>query len=329
VGREALVVAHKNADPDAVGAAVGVKNLLNIYGVEAQLVFPEGPSRESKLLMESLGIREDYYTSLEECATETLIIVDTASPVQLGDHRRCFGEFTDLIVVDHHKGNILGSKATVPIIVSDAASTSEIEAFIARLLRVHLSRPIAGMLLAGILRDSRWLRITGPFTVEAVGYLLDLGASTSEISRILQDTPMRDVSERIALLKAASRLKIARICGEILLAVTHIGSFEASVARALLTLGADVAVVAKNTREGVRISVRTSPRAESNGITALAVSKYIAEKFGGEGGGHVSAAGVELLTQKYTAEMIVEELARSLPGKLARMCVEARRAGNE
>ena len=323
-----VVVVHRNADPDAVGAAVGVVEALGIYGSSSSIVAPEGVSRASKRIVEELGVGDLFVKEVKPgLRPSMLVIVDTANPMQLSPYEWLLDEAGEIVVIDHHREGGLRDMADTAIVIPDAASTSEIVAFSGSLLRIPFSPAAASALLAGILFDTRNLRITGPFTAEALGFLLDLGADQGLVARIARETREKDTSERIALLKAMSRLRYARACKDILVAVTHVGSFESSVARSLIDLGADIAVVAKDTREGVRISVRTSPRAEAVGITALDIARFIGEKLGGEAGGHPSAAGVSVRSQTLTAEDVADRLAISLPGKVARLCTAVTRNG--
>ena len=323
--RGAVIVTHRNADPDAAGAAIGVAEAALLYGSKPIILAPEGLSKASRRLAEAVEVDKRFAGDVTQ-EIDTVIIVDTASPGQLAPFDRLLEKARRIIAIDHHASNMLSDIVDSAIILPSAASTSEIVAYAGKLLRIAFSWRAATMLYAGILSDSRMLRISGPFTAEALAYLLDMGARTGLVSSVARDVREKDTSERIALLKAASRLRYARACKNILVAVTHVGSFEASAARALIELGADVAAVAKDSREGVRVSVRVSQRALSSSVSASSVAKYIGEKLGGEAGGHESAAGVIIRGQALSAEDVAERIARSLPGRVARMCVEARRS---
>ena len=328
--REAIVVAHKNADADAVGAALGVAYILRIYGVTANLVFPEGPSRMGKLILDRFGVRR-WSPDCNAYGSGTrplLVIVDTANPIQLGECSWLLKSSTRSLAVDHHSRGTLPSIVDVLLTLPGAGSSSEIVAVLADTLSIRLPENIANALYAGILIDTRWLRNPGLWSFHALDYLLRSGASPGTVASVLRETQERDTSERIAILKAMSRLRYSRACRDILIAVTHVGSFEASVARILVDAGADVAVVAKDYREGVRISIRVSQRAVKAGIEAGILAEYIASKLGGEGGGHPGAGAVTIVTQSLTAEHVAEELARSLPGKVSRLCVGARGDGH-
>jgi nanoRNase/pAp phosphatase (c-di-AMP/oligoRNAs hydrolase) len=100
-------------------------------------------------------------------------------------------------------------------------------------------------------------------------------------------------SERIARLKAAKRRKLVRVNGW-LVAFSHVSAYQASSARAMVSLGAHVAVVAGSRGEKVQISLRASPDFYKK--TGVHLGKDIARPLGeylnGMGGGHSLSAGV-------------------------------------
>ncbi len=248
-----------------------------------------------------------------------MIVVDSSNPSQLGGLATLASrEGPPVILIDHHQPGLIASIAKLRLVDSSAASTTEIVSSILAELSLCIRPREASLALAGIIYDSRRFRIIGSHTFRASLYLQSCGASLVDVD----SKGDSDFSERFARIKAASRLRPARICGDIILAVTRVGSFESSVARALLELGADIAVVVGGS-EGIRVSIRTSKRALENGIRADEIAVYIAGRYGGEGGGHKQAAMVHLNPDPDPA-ILVEELSKSLPGKLARLCVEWR-----
>ncbi|MEB3844353.1 MAG: DHH family phosphoesterase [Desulfurococcales archaeon] len=324
-GRRINIVAHRNADLDAVGAAFGVAELAKGYGVEPRIVFPEGPNRSARTLLESLGVGEWR----EECDSENPVItVDVANPYQVGVCENQARKAT-VIAVDHHKESTIRHLAEIPIIITDAASTSEIVAAIGWGLDFSFTPKTANILYAGIMSDTRGARTVGIFTFEALAFLHALGANPEFIARTGRSVKEPDTSERIAVLKALSRMILGRACKDILVTVSYVGSFESSAARAMLEAGSDVAIVARDTREGVRVSIRVSKRALDNGIEASSLASYIAEKYGGEGGGHPAAAMAEIRGQNYSAELVARELGVSLPGKIGRICTRNRELGGQ
>lgn len=289
--------------------------ILREYGVRVCHYIPEGPSKAARAILEELGVE------LEPCQPEgagLIIVVDSSNPAQLG----ALGgklEGSKIILVDHHSPGGLMEIADLPIVDPEAASTSELIGVLAATLGVRLNDKEASAGLTGIAYDTRRFRIIGAYTFDAASYY------SSQGGRIIEP-PSEEIgfSERYARVKAASRARVARICKELILAVTHVGSYESSAARALLDVGADIVVVVAGSGRARRISVRVSGRAVSSGVAADELARFIAEKLGGEGGGHAQAAMVHLPEEGGDPSNIAEELARSLQGKAARLCVRGR-----
>jgi len=324
LGKRNVILAHANADLDAVGAAIGLAEILETYGVNSKIIFPEGPSRVARELLEKLNIKYPYSSKITPGVIDSIIVVDTANPVQLHPHTEIIDDAGYAVVIDHHKEGRLKDIVDKAIVLPEASSTSEIIATIARNLSVPLNPSVATLVYAGIISDTAGLRHPGVFTFIALDYLY-MNSANVNILRELHDTGQPDLSERIAIFKALSRLSYARICKEIIIAITHIGSHESQIARKLIELSGDVAVVVKDTEIGVRIAIKVSKRALENGIRANEIALYIAEKYGGEGGGHDATAMVAIRTMEWTAERLSEHLGRSLPGKIARLCTARRK----
>ncbi|MCE4620091.1 MAG: DHH family phosphoesterase [Desulfurococcales archaeon] len=315
-----VIVGHSNADPDALASMILLSRILENYGVEAIHVCPEGPSKLSRQLLGQVGIEQRCMDSISNPRFyEWVIVVDTSNPAQLGISMEDL-EGSKLIVIDHHYPGKLSNNALLKIIERRAASTTEIVAVLAEALDVIVDEKTAFIGVAGIYYDTGRLKRIGIYTIPALDYLVSMGGKPLLLE--VEDLPF---SERYARIKAASRMKTARICKELILSFTHVGSFESSVARGLIDLGADVAIVVGGGTP-TRIAVRTSNRALNNGLTARDLAKYIAERFQGEGGGHPQAAMAHIKSDM-PREEIVEILYRSVPGKAARICVGAR--GNE
>jgi len=81
---------------------------------------------------------------------------------------------------------------------------------------------------------------------------------------------------------------------DFLFVVSHSSSFESSVARALIDLGADfAAVIARPSSSELRVSLRcTKSFSNSYSVNLGQLSQFVASRFGGTGGGHQTAAGM-------------------------------------
>jgi nanoRNase/pAp phosphatase (c-di-AMP/oligoRNAs hydrolase) len=145
-------------------------------------------------------------------------------------------------------------------------------------------------LLIGLTYDSKHFILGSPSTFQAATTLMHRGANYEEIIDLLR-SPM-DFSERMARLKAARRHNVYTIDGWIIV-VSKVGAFEASAARSLLDLGADIAIVAteKKKEKIVRISGRAKRGiTQQTGLHLGKIFQRIGPLINGEGGGHQNAA---------------------------------------
>jgi phosphoesterase RecJ-like protein len=144
--------------------------------------------------------------------------------------------------------------------------------------------------------------------------IMEQGASLDKVLKALQSPPP-DISQRIARLKAAKRMHVLR-AGELIIAITHVGAYEASAARALLDLGADVAIIVSEHGAETRVVARARKDAEEKYGIHLGrdIMEELARRLGGGGGGHSQAAAVstQASLERVIGEVIkvVEELLR-------------------
>ena len=320
----ALIVTHRNADLDALASAVLVSSALQALGKDHCIGFPEGVSRISRNALETLGIEVSVCTGSVEAPIA--IAVDASNGVMLGSYYEPYKRSAERVLIDHHEPGELASLATAKILEPEAASTSELVVEVLSNLKTRPEPKVATLGLAGIIYDSRRYAHAIPRTFSSSMKLLEWGADYQAALALALPRgetgrgEAHDFSERMAIVKAASRMKVERACS-LIITVSHIGSFESSAARSLLRLGADVAGIVAPREPHSRVSVRVSKRAMEKGVEASWIAEYIASRLGGQGGGHKAAAMAHIASRP--PEDIVEEIARSLPGKIARRCKEA------
>ena len=295
-----VVTAHKNADPDAIAAAYGVKWALSRIVPEADLriVLPEKMNQASKRVVRNiLGVEPDEFEDEVPEESGLAIIVDCASIDQLGKLRE-FVENVDFILIDHHEKNSLVKRAAVAVYDPTARASAEIVYGLMRAWGLEPDEKTAALLLAGIVYDTKHLRVSSPRSLRVAADLMDLGASLQKVISALQSPPM-SYSERVARIKAAMRMRAWRLkkedVSDVILAITHVKAFESSVARALIDLGADAVFVVSVSDERTRIVARSNERfARKTGIHLGEVMSELGRLLGrSEGGGHRNAAAVE------------------------------------
>ncbi len=330
-GARIAVLTHRNADLDAVGSAVLILYSLRDTAREACIYLPEGASRSAKLALERLGLEPPLCD--ENDRFDVAIAVDSANLVQLGPAAAIYKEASFRVAIDHHERGSVHDEADELYIEVGASSSVELAVRFLEDLGLRPSDPRAATLaLAGLVSDSRRFLIVGSYTFAAAHRLVEWGGDYRLALEIAQaprqpGSDPADLGERIAKLRAFSRLRLARACTDILIAVTHVGSYESVVARSLVEEGADVAAVVTERRDHFRVSIRVSRRALDSGVTAAEIARFVAEKTGGEGGGHEAAAMAHVpVSSASSAEELADAIAKSVPGRVGRLCVEGRKA---
>jgi nanoRNase/pAp phosphatase (c-di-AMP/oligoRNAs hydrolase) len=284
------IITHHNSDPDAIGAAQGVKELIEKlkpdYPVE--IIFPEGTSELSKYIINKLNLNIKEPVSK---TYDTLIIADTGKISQLGKwEEKIKSKKHRIIIIDHHlydeeNRNIADYYINNP----DAYSTSEMVYELFQENKLIPTVQTAKALLAGIVFDSKFFSLGNSKTFLTTSKLLKITGNISEI-RDLMNLPM-DFSEKIARLKAAERVKIHRIKDWIIVH-SQISSYQSSGARGLLSLGADLAIVTGKKNDKIRASLRSTNKFYTDtGIHTGNLASELGVHFNGSGSGHPTAAG--------------------------------------
>jgi len=245
---------------------------------------------------------------------DLVCIVDTGQPQLLGPWLATIekGVFFK-VAFDHHPSSA-AMKKLVDLYFSDTtmSSTSEMIFLISRRMGVRPSPKVALAVLTGLLFDTQHLRLANCSVLATVHELCRLGASYERARELLRIE--RDRSEAIATLKAAQRLSFKEYAGWII-AYTRVNSFQSSVARSLIDLASHVAI-AYGSKEGkIRASVRSTQAFYAKTKIHLGndIMKKIASRFGGSGGGHATAASLEIPGQSVDIlGMIMEHLEKKL-----------------
>ncbi len=272
-----LVLAHHNADIDAVASAIALYEILDN---EVSLTVPDTVSKGAKELADGYNFIEKP----DQDEFETLIVVDCPSTEQLGSFDIGSFEGTTMLV-DHHSPGDLHELVDFKYIDSEARSTSEL---IYQLFKEEVNEKASEALICGIVADTSHLRFADKEQFRYISELLPKsGKNYSDILSILS-TPV-DRSERIARLKAASRLENYDIDGK-LISFSEVGSFEAASARSFLKVGSDVSVVFSQRDDEIRVSGRCR-----RGLTDIVhlgedVFSELEEVLRGSAGGHDAAA---------------------------------------
>ena len=290
----ALILCHHNADPDAVCSAIALGELLRTLcpGIEVTCYAAQGVSKVSKGILERFGF--SFSREARPADADILFMVDTNNVEQLEELKeevKVRAREVPLVVIDHHaKHPATEEIASLYIVDDSASSTCEIILRLFEELGLEVGKGVAEALFLGIAYDTRHLALAGASTFLAIAKLVEAGAKPRELFPLL--TVEMDYSERVARLKACMRAKVYKF-GSWLVAFSHVSAFQASAARALLSLGADLAVVAGEREGRLRVSMRaTSKFASATGIhLGRDLARPLGQLIGGMGGGHALSAG--------------------------------------
>ncbi|MHA1169893.1 MAG: DHH family phosphoesterase [Candidatus Heimdallarchaeaceae archaeon] len=284
---------HHNADPDAVASAVGLKNLLDFFLSSPHItLFASSLNALTERLCSHFNVSIQF--NYDFTGLQAVFLCDTNNLVQLGELTfTSFPSTLPLFIIDHHSYHEFSDKATFSIIDQSVTSTSEIITHIFYSLDVPISSDLCTLLLTGIISDSRRFLTYSSHTFELVQFLTQKGDYEKALSLLVFPISF---SERIAKIKGVQRAIIHKREEEII-SVSHVSSFESSVARTLVSVGADLAIViSKQKQEQYRISFRSKKSfARNRNINLGEIAYKIASSLGGTGGGHDTAAGINLL----------------------------------
>jgi nanoRNase/pAp phosphatase (c-di-AMP/oligoRNAs hydrolase) len=285
--RRAAVVCHRNADPDAYLSAFALSKLIGKIAPRCRvdIVTPGGMT----LLTQKLARRFPHETLEEGEEYDLYVAVDVGDEELLDEWKAKIQEARGVrVLVDHHP---LRENVTYDRVIVDEGATSagEVVFGLFQDLGVEVDGETAQALLEAIMFDSSHLAIASPSGLRAVVKLMDAGADVALARKELRTEP--DYGEVLAKLKGAQRLKIYR-AGDWVVATTLVGSFQAHVARSLVYLGADLAVVAGESDGETRVSLRATQRfLDGTGVQlGTGVAGEMSKRLGGHGGGHATAA---------------------------------------
>ena len=286
-----FVMGHRNADMDAVGAAVGVCCLCRKKGKQAFIVLDQQNNAAQSLIEELQRTPQyaDVFISGQEAMLRcdnrsTLVVVDTNRPDQV-EYKPLLETISRVCVIDHHRR---AADYITPVVVNlhepYASSAGEL---VTEILEYAVEKqdvlPIEAMsLLSGIILDTKSFHIrTGERTFEAAAFLRQLGGDTVEVKKLLQIS-LEDTRKKNAIIDAA------RVCHDEI----AISLLDTTVARSLAARAADELV----NISGFTASFVVFPDKDQVIISARSIGEcnvqVILEPLGG--GGNAATAGAQV-----------------------------------
>lgn len=284
------VICHRHADPDAYMSAFAITRLMAKTSPAARVdvILPDGMSLLTRRLAESFRLENLVEGGGDGADYDLLVAVDIGHTELLKDWSGQLKASRGVkVLIDHHPIQE-GSPYDHMVVDPASSSASEIVARLFRDLGVQMEAQTAQAILLGIMFDSQHLLIAKEGTLREVVGLLDRGASIDDARLLLRSPP--DYGEVVAKLKSARRLKPYKVAGWVVVTTT-VGSFQSNVARSLVSMGADVAIVTGETGGETRGSLRANQRFWDSTKIHLGTDVAAAiAKEAGFGGGHPTAA---------------------------------------
>ncbi len=306
-----VVIGHQNSDPDAVCSAYAFTILAQRINRKIKVTFtsPGGVSKMSKQVLQVVPL--DVTERPEMSGMDLIITVDTNTLQQLGDLRESIVQSAKpLIMIDHHAPHPENAK-TAAFVLCDEKATSTCEMILEMYEKLHLvpNRAVCQALLIGLLVETGHLTIATRRTFESAYALVRWGADPEGAMAVTRAT--MDESERIARIKSAQRVRLEHVANWVV-ALSEVGSYHASAARALVALGAHLAIVAGKRDDELTVSFRATREFTSQ--TGIHLGTDLANPLGvrmnGMGGGHATAAGANVKGDVHDALSIALALVR-------------------
>jgi phosphoesterase RecJ-like protein len=292
--RHGIILCHHNADPDAVGSAFALRVLLQQLQPTLQIeIAAPSVSKIAKQILHEMRDELILTQTPNFKTADVVFIVDTNTWQQLNPWKEILTNIsTPIIVIDHHPLHPKTEESAHTFIVKDHySSTCEIIFELLKQAKVTIPLQAAQLLFLGIAFDTKHFKIASSATFRAIAELIEQGVQTEQALKLLA-FPM-DTSERIARLKAGKRLTIQKV-SDWLVVYSKVSAYQSSTARALIGLGAHLAIAHGEKKDRFSISMRsTTDFYCKTGIhLGTDVAQPLGETFKGMGGGHSTAAGV-------------------------------------
>ena len=286
-----LVMGHRFADLDCVGAAVGLCAGLRNMGRTARIVLDENRSLAQSLVIkmreEGLGdlfISPD--TALETLSNDTLLFVVDTHVKTLLESSTVYAGCRNVVVIDHHRKMVDHIDNAIiffhePYASSACEMVAELNQYLGE--QQKISAPEASAMLAGIMLDTKNFTLrAGVRTFEAAAYLRRMGADTVEVRKLFASN-MESYQQRAQLVAAAQEYRgcaIACTTRE----MPDMRVIASQAADELLNIsGVDASFLLFKVGSGVNMSARS--------MGAITV-QVIMETLGG--GGHLTMAAAQL-----------------------------------
>ncbi len=284
----ALIITHINPDGDTLGSACAFKGFLNNIGKKSDILiqiqdnfnFPNTYS-----FLPFINSSKNFSNIKDEY--DLVVAVDIASIDRMIDEaRKIFENCKNTILIDHHKTN--KGFAKLNLIRGGISSTGEVLYDFFKTLDIEITPDIATGLYCAILTDTGCFKYesTTFHTFEIASKLSQTGINTSEIADLCYTNKPKNLilfqNYLVSNAKFCFNNKVAytTISKETIEKFSAKDEYTEGIVETLRSIaGVEIALVLKESDNGVKVSIRTKEKDATK----------IASKF--NGGGHKRAAG--------------------------------------
>lgn len=192
---QVFIVAHNNADFDAIASAIGLSHIIKKLGKNAYIILNEDPTKIEpgvKRIIEEINqvvniISVEDYINLKS-SNDLLITVDVNK-----EHMVCckdyLNSFKEKILIDHHHTDENTIKTPHQYVKPELSSASEIITEMLCMYRIKITPELANYLLAGIYLDTNKYtkKSCTSKTMSIVSKLLDKGGDIAKVNEFFEE----------------------------------------------------------------------------------------------------------------------------------------------
>lgn len=283
-----VILPHVSADGDSIGSSLGLSLILKKLGKKATVLLEEEPAEVFKFMPEFSSLK-----TYEESAGynfDCVITLDTGDLKRLGNRLRVFEACNETANIDHHPTNTAFAKYNYTD--ATASAVAEIMWDFAKLIDVEMDTDIATCLYTSIMTDTGGFRYsnTSAKTHEIAAEMIKLGVKIDKISSSVFESNTVSRLKLVGLVLNTletyydNRLALILVTREMIEKASATDEdAEGLVNYAKGIMGAEVGILIKEVKDGVRVNYRSKEYVDV---------AQIASALGG--GGHVRAAGCTL-----------------------------------
>ena len=144
------VIGHKSPDPDSIGSAIALAELLNAIGIQAVPATAERIDNESACALQALGLEPPQ--TLDDARDKQFVLVDHCSYAHAIDH---LAQARIVGILDHHGMGDVKSAEVIPVLSMPVGATGSLVCLCYQACGIGITPHAARAMLMGILSDTR------------------------------------------------------------------------------------------------------------------------------------------------------------------------------